>query len=120
MLDFRQFEAADPFGLTWNVKFLWQQNAISIRHADAVDCKFVATGGDAKDEKVIAMPHPLLHALSGKLGRALNDSWCSKLAAFHLKKLIETGEDFEKALITMTAADLDQANQALESSRAAA
>ena len=87
MLDFRQFEAADPFGLTWNVKFLWQQNAISIRHADAVDCKFVATGGDAKDEKVIAMPHPLLHALSGKLGRALNDSWCSKLAASASVKL---------------------------------
>lgn len=120
MFDFRQFEAADPFGRTWDVRFLWQQNAISIRHADTVDCKFATNDGEAKGEKVIAMPHPLLKALSAKLGRAMNDAWCSKIAALHLKTLIETGDDLEKALVTMTPGDLDKANQALEAARAAA
>ena len=120
MFDFRQFDATDSFGHSWNVSFLWQQNAISIRHADAVDVKFVLTDGETKEEKVIAMPYPLLTALAAKLGRPVNDSWCNKLSALHLKKVIEPGEDLEKALITMSPGDLDQANRALEASRAAA
>jgi hypothetical protein len=120
MFDFRQFEATDPFGHAWTARFLWQQNAISIRHADAIDVKFVLTDGEAKEEKVIAMPHPRLKALSAKLGRPINDAWCSKLAALHLKKVIETGEDLEKALVSMSDADLDSANHALEATRAAA
>jgi hypothetical protein len=30
----------------------------------------------------------------------LTDPWCSRLAAEHLKHIIETGEDMEKDLIT--------------------
>jgi hypothetical protein len=120
MFDFRQFEATDPFGHAWTARFLWQQNAISIRHADAIDVKFVLTDGETKEEKVIAMPHPRLKALSAKLDRAMNDAWCNKLAALHLKKAIETGENLEKALILMSDGDLDQANRALEASRTAA
>ena len=120
MFDFRQFEATDSFGHAWTARFLWQQNAISIRHADAIDVKFALTDGDAKEEKVIAMPHPRLMALSSKLDRPINDAWCNKLAAFHLKRVIETGEDVEKALVTMSDADLDHANLALEASRVAA
>ncbi len=120
MFDFRQFEATDSFGHAWTARCLWQQNAISIRHADAIDVKFVLSDGENKEEKVIAMPHPKLNALSSKMGRPINDAWINKLAAFHLKKLIETGDDLEKALVTMSDADLDQANRALESSRAVA
>lgn len=120
MFDFRQFEATDPFAHTWSVRFLWQQNAISIRHADTIDVKFVVDDGETGQEKVIALPHPLLKALSNRLGRQLNDAWVNKLAALHMKRVIETDEDFEKNLITMSPADLDQANQALESSRAEA
>jgi hypothetical protein len=120
MFDFRHFEASDPFGRAWKVDFLWQQNAISIRHADTVDVKFVASDGDTKQERVVAMPHAMLRSLSARLGRAMNDSWCSKLAAIHFKQMWETGEDFEKALVTMTAGDLEKANQALEASRSAA
>ena len=120
MFDFRQFEATDPFGHPWTARFLWQQNAISIRHADTIDVKFAVSDGEAKEEKVIALSHPLLKALSARLGRPLNDAWVNKLAALHLKLVIETGEDLEKNLIAMSAADLDKANQALEGSRAAA
>ncbi len=120
MLDFRQFEATDPFGRPWNVRYVWHQNAISIRHADTIDVKFVATDGETTEEKVIALPHPLLQTLASKLGRALNDAWVNKLAAFHLKTLVETGDDLEKSLVTLNAADMEKANQALEASRSAA
>lgn len=116
----RQFEATDPFGRTWSVEFLWQQNAISIRHADTIDCKFTLRDGAVKEERVVALPHPLLNALAARLGRKLNDAWVMKLAAAHLRTLIETGEDLEKALVTATAADLDKANQSVDSARVAA
>jgi hypothetical protein len=65
----RQFEAGpDPFGHKWQVRFLWQQNGISIRHADTVDCKFAVNSGQGETEKVIALPHPLLLELSRKTG----------------------------------------------------
>ncbi|MGE5647882.1 MAG: hypothetical protein ACM336_19065 [Acidobacteriota bacterium] len=98
--DFRHFEAADPAGGTWKIDFLWQQNAISIRHADAIDVKFALSSGDTRATKVIALTHPLLLELSRTLGRPLTDAWCSRLAAAHLKRMIETGEDMDKDLVT--------------------
>lgn len=98
--DFRHFEAADPSGRTWKIDFLWQQNGISIRHADTVDVKFELTSGEARDTKVIALTHPWLFDLSRRLGRPVTDAWCSRIAARHLKQMIETGEDMDKALVT--------------------
>ncbi len=100
--NFRQFQAGpDPFGRTWQVHFRWVQNGISIRHADTVDVKFgVTDGSEPFEERVIALPHPVLLAVSGKVGRPLTDAWCLKLAALHLQHMIESGEDIEKTLIT--------------------
>src|SRR5258705_11037949 len=94
----RRFEAGpDPFGRTWEVEFRWLQTGISIRHADTVDVKFaVWTEGEDKDERIIALRHPELLALARKHGVALSDPWCLKLAALHLKNMIESGEDMEK------------------------
>ena len=36
----------------------------------------------------------------------MDDPWCSRLAAMHLEHLVETGEDMEKDLVTVAAADL--------------
>lgn len=105
---FRHFEAADPFGRTWKIDFLWQQNGISIRHADTVDVKFELTSGDSRATKVIALPHASLIDLSRKAGRPITDSWCSRLAALHLKETIETGEDMDKTLVTPTPAMLEK------------
>ena len=110
MESYREFQAGpDPFGRTWQVRFLWQQNGISIRHADTVDAKFVLRDGDYSEEKVVALPHPKLLELSQKTGHPLNDAWVLKLSAVHLKRMIETGDDVEKTLVTMSAADLDRA-----------
>ncbi len=108
--NFRQFAAGpDPFGRTWQVEFRWLQTGISIRHADTVDVKFeVSTTDEPRQERVIALRHPDLLALTKKLGLPLTDPWCMKLAAIHLKRMIESGEDIEKTLVTVPTADLEQ------------
>ncbi len=106
--NFRRFQAGpDPFGRTWEVEFRWLQTGISIRHADTVDVKFqLWTEGEPRQEKVLALSHPALLALSQETGHALTDPWCLKLAATHLIAMIESGEDLEKTLITVPPAEL--------------
>jgi hypothetical protein len=114
---YRRFEAGpDPFGRHWHIEFRWLQTAISIRHADTIDVKFILwtreapeQGGEPKQEKVIALPHAALLALSAKTGHPLTDPWCLKLAARHLNHMIKSGEDLEKTLVTLSAQELDQA-----------
>jgi hypothetical protein len=110
MLNFRQFEAGpDPFGRQIKVYFKWLQTAISLRHADTVDVKFVLEDDSGtQSQKTIALPHADLLAVSKKLGRKMDDPWCSRLAAKHLVHLIQTGEDMEKELVTVSPAELNQ------------
>ena len=107
----RRFQAGpDPFGRTWEVEFRWLQNGISIRHADTVDVKYVLwTPGEEPQEKVIALPHPVLLALAAKTGHPLTDAWCMKLAANHLKYMMKSAEDLEKTLVTVAPAELERA-----------
>ena len=100
---FRLFEAGpDPFGRMWKVQFRWLQTGISIRHADTVDVKFFVTpDGGEPEEKVIALPHPALLQLTDN-GRRLTDPLCMRIAGLHLKHMIETSEDMEKTLVTMS------------------
>ena len=107
MLNFREFSAGpDPFGRTWQVLFKWLQTAISIRHSDTVDVKFILRGDDGRTQKTIAMPHVELLRLSRETGHPMTDAWCSRLAAAHLVHLVETGEDLEKELVTPSYAQL--------------
>jgi len=113
MLNFREFEAGpDPFGRKFNVLFKWMQTAISLRHADTVDVKFLLIDESAVDEnhgrtqKTIALPHAGLLAVSKELNRPMDDAWCSRIAAAHLLHLVETGEDMEKDLVTVPLPDL--------------
>ncbi len=110
----REFEAGpDPFGRTWKVSFVWLQTGISIRHADTVDVKYVVNDGSYSDEKVIALPHPLMLEAAAKAGVPLSDLLCMRVAGSHLSHMVETGEDLEKPLVTMQAADLDRAFSAI-------
>jgi len=109
----RRFEAGpDPFGRIWHVEFRWLQTGISIRHADTVDVKFVIwTEGEERQERVLALRHPDLLALSREIHHPLTDPWCLKIAAAHLRRMIESGEDLEKVLVTLSAVDLAAAAQ---------
>ncbi len=105
----RLFEAGpDPFGRMWKVQFRWLQTAISIRHADTVDVKFLVTPqGGAPQEKIIALPHPALLKLFAGDGHRLTDPLCMRLAAAHLKHMIETSEDMDKTLVTVSPQELN-------------
>ena len=111
-MNYREFEAGpDPFGRKYQVLFKWLQTAISIRHSDTVDVRFILgeIGGaepGARTQKTIALPHADLLTVSRETGRPLDDPWCARLAMLHLQHLISTGEDMEKNLITVNLADL--------------
>ena len=112
--DFREFSAGpDMFGRTFRVEFVWLQTAISIRHSDSVDVKFFLDDASSREEKVIAIMHHHLLDLGRKTGQDIHDGWVMKLAALHLKRMIESGEDMEKTLVTMSPRDLDQAQAEL-------
>jgi hypothetical protein len=108
MLNFREFEAGpDPFGRKFQVLFKWMQTAISLRHADTVDVKFLLideNGGQT--QKTIALPNADLLRVSRELNRPMDDAWCSRIAAAHLLHLVETGDDMEKDLVTVVLPDL--------------
>ena len=106
--DFRNFEVRDASGRVWTVRFLWVQNAISIRHADTVDVKFELSSGGERTTKAVALLHPHLLQIAARLGRPVSDPWCSELAALHLRYMIESGEDMDKALVTPTLEEIDR------------
>jgi len=110
MLNFREFEAGpDPFGRKYQVYFKWLQTAISLRHSDTVDVKFVLvdeSGGRA--EKTIALPHAILQRVSREKHRPIDDPWCSRIGAMHLLYLVSTGEDMEKDLVTLSAEEIER------------
>jgi hypothetical protein len=111
----RLFQAGpDPFGRMWNVQFRWLQTGISIRHADTVDVKFFVTPeGGQPEEKVIALPHPALLQVTSRQGRKLSDTYCLRLAAAHLRHMIETSEDIDKTLVTLTPEEVSAYDQQL-------
>lgn len=116
--NYRLFHAGpDPFGRTYQVEFRWQQNAISIRHSDSVDVKFEISHAEEIEEKVIAVPLPDVLALANRHNRSLTDAWCLKLAALHLKYMIESDTDMDKVLVTMSPEDLERAQAGLAARR---
>ncbi|MBI5083613.1 MAG: hypothetical protein HZB13_03315 [Acidobacteria bacterium] len=106
--NFRQFSVTDPFGRDWSAEFRWQQNAISIRHADAIDCKYYLSSGGEHREIVIALPHAALIAAAAEAGREVTDAWCLKLAGLHLERMIRTWDDMDKTIVTVPAGDLSR------------
>jgi hypothetical protein len=108
--NYRNFHTGpDAFGVTWQIEFRWQQNGITIRRSDTVDVKFFLSDGARVEEKVIALPHPLLLAESARNGHPITDAFCMKVAALHLVKMIDTGEDMDKTLVTMNASEIEEA-----------
>jgi hypothetical protein len=113
--NFRRFVVGpDPFNRKWQVEFRWQQNAITIRHSDSVDVKFGLQHDGEVSEKVVALMHPDLLALSRKAGRPLTDAWVMKLAALHIRHMIESDEDMDKTLVTASFESLERQNALLE------
>ena len=108
MDNYRRFQAGpDPFGRTWEVEFQWMQTAISIRHSDSIDVKYIIwTDGEAKQEKVIALKHPDLLAVCAAVDHPLSDPFCMKLSAMHMVRMVDSFEDMDKKLVTVSKSEL--------------
>ncbi len=107
MENFREFDAGpDPFGRTYHVMFKWLQTAISIRHADTVDVQFLVNDETHVLKRTVAMQDLDLKTHCKKTGRPMDDAWCARLAALHLKQMIATAEDFDKSLVTLSSAQV--------------
>jgi hypothetical protein len=63
--------------------------AISTRHADAVDVKFLCNGQPVW----VALPHPAWDEYNRRTGRVLTDPLAVQVAGHFLKQAIETGEN---------------------------
>ncbi len=72
--------------------------AISTRHADAVDVKFLADGQPAW----IALPHPAWVEYERRSGRQINDPLAIAIAGHYLKAAIESGLYSGRELYSLT------------------
>jgi hypothetical protein len=114
----RRFTVNDPFGRAWDVEFRWQQNAISIRHADAVDCKYYLSCGAERRELVVSLPHPVLLSVAAEAGRELSDAWVLRLAGLHVQRMISTWEDMDKTIAVVSRPEMAAYNKALTAAAA--
>ena len=111
--DFRRFPVDDPFGRTWDAEFRWQQNAISIRHADAVDCKYYLSSAGERREVVVSLPHAALLSVARETGRELSDAWVLKLAGLHVERMVSTWEDMDRTIAVVSRQELAAYNKTL-------
>ncbi len=116
----RRFSVSDPFGRAWDVEFRWQQNAISIRHADAIDCKYYISTGEERRELVVSLPHADLLAVAARAGRELSDAWVIRLAELHVRHLISNWEDLDKVIAVVSREQIAACNRVLEDAAAQA
>ena len=81
--------------------------AISTRHADAVDIKFLVNGRPVW----IALPHPAWPEYTRRTGKLITDPLAIQIAGHFLKTAIEGGLDSGREMYTLT---VDQTLQHLD------
>ena len=98
-MEFPEFSVASPLRRkTYQCCFYTLTTAISTRHSDTVDVKFLVNGTGV----VIALPHAALAEFRQRSGRALTDPQVIRLAGLFLKKLLEQSEWSEEPLVTIS------------------
>lgn len=89
--------------------------AISTRHADAVDVKFLVDGRPVW----IALPHPAWVEYKNRTGRTITDPLAVEIAGHYLKAALESGEGVGREMYSLTVQDtlqhLDAAVSEVES-----
>ena len=94
--------------------------AISTRHADAVDVKFLVDGRPVW----VALPHPAWVQYKKQTGKTITDPLAREIAGHFLKTVLESGEGVGRELYSLTVEQtlkhLNQVVSEMESSAAAA
>jgi hypothetical protein len=89
--------------------------AISTRHADAVDIKFLADGKPVW----LALPHPAWVEYNRRTGKVITDPMAVQIAGHYLKWAIEADESGGREMYALSVADvLQHLEQLVEEERA--
>lgn len=84
--------------------------AISTRHADAVDIKFLVGGRPVW----ISLPHPAWVEYNRRTGKMITDPLAAEIAGHYLKSIIENGEESGREMYSLTVPEtLDHLNAVL-------
>ncbi len=75
--------------------------AISTRHADAVDIKFLVDGRTVW----VALPHPAWVEYKNRTGKSITDSLAVEIAGHYLKTALEAGEGIGREMYSLTVAE---------------
>jgi hypothetical protein len=75
--------------------------AISTRHADAVDYKFLVGGRGVW----VALPHPAWGEYHKRTGKMITDSLAVEIAGHYLKSALEAGEGLGREMYSLTVAE---------------
>ncbi len=91
-MDYRDFQARSPLnGQEYACRFVYLQTAISLRHSDTVDVKFLVNGSGV----VVALPHRAWVQYRACTGREITDDQAAQAAATLLKEALERGDNIE-------------------------
>lgn len=78
-------------GTTYHCHFVFLQTAISLRHSDTVDVRYLVNG----KRITVALPHVAFVEYAQRTGRTLTDEDAGFIAAIYLKQVLESGGDVE-------------------------
>ncbi len=91
-MNYRHFEVRSRLNnQVYRCHFVYLQTAISLRHSDTVDVKFLVDGTGV----VVALPHMAWVEYQNKTGRPLTDDLAAQVAAALLTEALERGDDME-------------------------
>ena len=95
---YEDFTALDPWTKR-SVHCLYQALivAISTRHADAVDIKFLVDGRPVW----VALPHPAWVEYKNRTGKLITDPLAVEIAGHYLKTALETGEGIDREMYSL-------------------
>jgi hypothetical protein len=72
--------------------------AISTRHADAIDIKFLVGG----KQVWVALPHPAWVEYKNRTGKVITDPLAIAIAGHYLKSALESGEGVGREMYSLT------------------
>lgn len=91
-MDFRDFECASRVdGTKYRCYFVYLQTAISLRHSDTVDARFLVNGRRI----TVAMPHVAFREYASRHSAVITDNQAAAVAASCLREYLENGGDTE-------------------------
>ncbi len=92
LMDYRVFDCVSEVdGAIHHCYFVYIQTAISLRHSDTVDVRFMVNG----KRITVALPHVAFVEYAGLAGEVLTDEAAISIAARCLKEALEKGASVE-------------------------